>query len=245
MLSIENLSAGYYGSNVLQNVQIKCEEEITLVIGPNGAGKSTIVKSITGSLRPISGKIIFENSEIQNRQPYEISRLGISTVPERGRIFREMSVEDNLRLAFETSGSSEKGNFEEGLDIVLDIFPDLKERLKSLGGTMSGGQQQMVSIARALITKPKFLIMDEPTTGLYPKLLGQLLLKIKTISSHLPILLTEQNVSETVPIAKKVYLLEAGRIVAKGSSEEMMKNEIVKKSYLGQNVEGSGRDGHS
>ncbi len=234
MLRIENLNAGYYGSNVLQSVELECGSEITLVIGPNGAGKSTLVRSISGTIRPITGKVLFQGTEIQSKHPYEISKLGISTVPERGRIFREMTVSDNLRFAFESSRNRKKKDFEEGRDYVTDLFPDLRDKLNSTAGELSGGQQQMLSIGRALITSPKFLIMDEPTTGLYPKLLKELLLKIKEISSGLPILLTEQNVSETVPLARKVYLLEAGRIAAQGSSEEMQNNEIVKGSYLGK-----------
>jgi branched-chain amino acid transport system ATP-binding protein len=234
MLDIEGLSAGYYGSNVLKNVSLSCGDEITLVIGPNGAGKSTLVKSITGTLRPVKGKIFFDGTEIQNQKAFDIFRRGITTVPERGRVFREMTVLDNLKFALESAGSKENGSFERRLDSVMELFPDLKENLGKMAGKLSGGQQQMLSIARALVTEPKFLIMDEPTTGLYPKLLKELLVKIKTISRNLPVLLTEQNVSETVPLAKKVYLIEAGKIVASGSSEDMMKNEIVRRSYLGQ-----------
>ena len=182
ILSVEGLSAGYYGSNVLKDVSIKCEDEITLVIGPNGAGKSTLVKSITGTLRPVKGRITFEGAEIQNQKAYDIFKRGISTVPERGKVFREMTVKDNLRFALESSTEKNNSSFEEKVDFVMNLFPDLKDNLGKMAGKMSGGQQQMLSISRALVTEPRFLIMDEPTTGLYPKLLKELLLKIKTIS---------------------------------------------------------------
>ena len=245
MLTVDNLSAGYYGSNVLRDVSLSCSDEITLVIGANGAGKSTLVKSITGTLRPVSGKIFFGEEEIQDRKAFHIAKLGISTVPERGRVFREMSVIDNLKFGFESSIKGKKGKLEERLEFVKDLFPDLAEKFATPAGKMSGGQQQMLSIARALMTSPKFLIMDEPTTGLYPKLLKEVLLKIKTISTRMPILLTEQNVSETVPLARKVYLLDAGRIIASGTGEEMMKNEIVRRSYLGQNDKEGAKDEHN
>ncbi|MFP3256851.1 MAG: ABC transporter ATP-binding protein [Candidatus Nanopusillus acidilobi] len=231
MLEIKNLNSGYFGSKVLQNISIECKEGITLVIGPNGAGKTTLVKSINGLLRPIEGKIIFNGTEIQNLKPFLISKLGISTVPERSRVFSNMTVIENLRVAFESS--KQKYDFNSFLRRIFTIFPDLNEKLNDKSNTLSGGQQQMLSIARAMATNPKILIMDEPTTGLFPKLVKELILKIEEISKNMPILLTEQNVADVVPISKKVYIIESGKIVFSGLPNEVMENPKIKNIYFG------------
>ncbi|MGC9123745.1 MAG: ABC transporter ATP-binding protein [Thermoplasmata archaeon] len=231
MLEIRNLNAGYFGSKVLQNITLECKEGITLVVGPNGAGKTTLVKSINGLLRPVDGKINFNGTEIHNLSPFLISRLGISTVPERGHVFSNMTVIDNLRVAFEAI--KQNSDFNEFLERIFSIFPDLKEKLNDKSNTLSGGQQQMLSIARAMATNPKMLIMDEPTTGLFPKLVKELVLKIEEISKNMPILLTEQNVLDVVPIARQVSIIESGKIVFSGKPEEVLKNPQIKNIYFG------------
>lgn len=231
MLEIKNLNAGYFGSRVLQDISLECRDGITLIIGPNGAGKTTLVKSINGLLRPVYGKIIFNGTEIQNLKSFSISKMGISTVPERGHIFSNMSVLDNIKVAFESS--KQASDFKDFLERIFSIFPDLMEKLNDKSATLSGGQQQMLSIARAMAMGPKFLIMDEPTTGLFPKLVKDLVLKIEEISMDMPILLTEQNVVDVVPIAAEVHIIESGKIVFSGKPDEIMENPEIKNIYFG------------
>lgn len=238
MLNVDGLSAGYFGSKVLQDISLKCEGGITLVIGPNGAGKSTLVRSVTGTLRPVTGHITFEGTSIERMKGHQISGIGISTVPERGRVFSEMSVLENIKFGHESSRHT-KGDFSGILDEVFSLFPDLRLKQNERASTLSGGQQQMLAIARALASKPKFLVMDEPTTGLFPKLVKELIEKIEAISKNMPILLTEQNVVNIVPIASKVYLLESGRIVLSGTPKEILESPQVRKSYIGD-VSGGG-----
>ncbi|MEM3191709.1 MAG: ABC transporter ATP-binding protein [Nitrososphaeria archaeon] len=232
MLEIKELSSGYLGSKVLHNVTLSCEGGITLVAGPNGAGKSTLIKSINGSLRPVEGRISFSGRNIEKLNPHSISLLGIATVPERGRIFPSMTVIDNLRVSFESSNN--KGStFESSLENVYVLFPDLKEKANDRAITLSGGQQQMLSIGRAIIAGPKLLMLDEPTTGLFPKIVRDVISKILEISGTMPILLTEQNLTETLPISSKVYILESGRIVFSGSSAEMIEDHNLRELYFG------------
>lgn len=231
MLEIKNLNAGYFGSKVVQDISLECRDGITMIIGPNGAGKTTLVKSINGLLRPVYGRIIFNGTEIQNLKSFSISKMGISTVPERGHIFSNMSVLDNIKVAFESS--KQASDLKDLLERIFSIFPDLKEKLNDKSGTLSGGQQQMLSIARAIVMGPKFLIMDEPTTGLFPKLLKDLVLKIEEISKDIPILLTEQNVVNVVPIATEVHIIESGKIVFSGKPDEIMENPEIKNIYFG------------
>ncbi|MEM0167255.1 MAG: ABC transporter ATP-binding protein [Thermoplasmata archaeon] len=232
MLEINNLKAGYFGSTVIQDLSITCKDGITLVVGANGAGKSTLVKSINGTLRPIEGKIIFNNENIQTLNAHTIANLGIATVPERGRIFTNMTVKENLKVSFESS-HKKKNDFLDVVEKVFAIFPDLKEKLNQKAGLLSGGQQQMLSIARALVSSPKFLIMDEPTTGLFPKVVKELITKIVQLSENMPILITEQNLVDIVPVAKKIYLIESGKIVFSGNPDEVMTNTLIKKLYFG------------
>lgn len=237
MLEVDHLSAGYYGSVVLDDVSLRAEAGITLVIGPNGAGKSTLVRSLTGTLRPIQGSVRFHDRSIEALPAWRIASLGVATVPERARVFSDLSVRENLQLGTRLAIRRDRRESEaEIIDSVLAIFPELSSRLPTPAGLLSGGQQQMLAIARALAARPRFLIMDEPTTGLYPSLVRSLLVSISAIARELPILLTEQNVAETAPIAHTVHLLETGRIVLSGTSEEILANETVRRSYLGEAV---------
>ena len=234
MLQVEGLTAGYFGSTVLDGVSLASGRGITLVIGPNGAGKSTLDRSINGALRPIGGAVQCEGRPIERLRAERIADLGIATVPERAHLFGDLRVIDNLgigsRLA-ERRGEK----FDRAADVTAmeDLFPDLRAKLRDPARSLSGGQQQMVAIARALAAHPKFLLMDEPTTGLHPTLVKELLVKIEQVAQDLPILLTEQNVLQTVPIASHVYVLEAGRIVLSGTPQEILSDDRVRRVYLG------------
>ena len=235
MLQVEGLIAGYFGSTVLEGVSFESGPGITLIIGPNGAGKSTLVRSIVGTLRPVGGTIRFEERPIERLGAGAISDRGIATVPERARLFGELRVIDNLRIGSHAARRrGEKVDFASDLGEVSRLFPDLRTKLNEPARRLSGGQQQMVAIARALVAHPKLLVMDEPTTGLHPVLVKELLVKIRDLAQGLPILLTEQNVWETVPIATRIHLLEAGRIVLSGGPEEILADDRVRRSYLGE-----------
>jgi branched-chain amino acid transport system ATP-binding protein len=234
MLSVEDLRAGYFGSIVLDGVSFSSGPGVTLVIGPNGAGKSTLVRSVVGLLRPVGGRILFDGEPIQELPAEKIARLGIATVPERARLFSDLRVIDNLRLGSRLA--EQRGvavDFDADVATVQKLFPDLVAKLHEPAHNLSGGQQQMVSIARALVTHPRLLVMDEPTTGLYPTLVKELIVKIEEVGRGLPILLTEQNVLQTVPIAQQVHVLEAGRIVLSGTPEEILADDRVQRVYLG------------
>ena len=234
MLEVDRLRAGYLGSTVLDEISFTAGSGITLVIGPNGAGKSTLVRCLNGTLRPVEGSIRFHGTPLERSPAWAIARAGVATVPERARVFPELTIRENLQLGARLAVRHGGGETEsEVIHSVLGLFPELESRLTEPAGRLSGGQQQMVAIARALATRPKLLLMDEPTTGLYPVLVRQLLDSIERIAQDLPILLTEQNVAETAPIARTVHLLEAGRIVLSGTPEEILAHEGVRRAYLG------------
>ncbi len=235
MLEVDGLVAGYYGSKVLQEVSLQVERGITLVIGPNGAGKSTLVRSINGTLRPVGGTIRLDGVSLEHLPAYEIARLGIATSPERARLFADLRVLDNLRIGSELAEMrGEPVDFERVLASLLEVFPEIRPKLHERAFKLSGGQQQMVAIARALAAQPKLLIMDEPTTGLHPALVKELLRKIEQIAQGLPVLLTEQNVWQTAPMARVIHLLEGGRFVFSGPPDQVLGNEDIRRSYLGE-----------
>jgi branched-chain amino acid transport system ATP-binding protein len=240
MLKVEELRAGYFGSVVLDGISFSSEPGVTLVIGPNGAGKSTLVRSVTGLLRPVEGRILFDDQPIQELRADAIARLGIATVPERARLFGELRVIDNLRLGTRLAGyRGVKADVEADQAAMEQLFPDLGPKLLEPARSLSGGQQQMVAIARALTAHPKMLVMDEPTTGLHPTLVKELIMKIEEVARGLPILLTEQNVMQTVPIATHVHVLEAGRIVFSGTPREILADDRVRRTYLGEQASGA------
>ncbi|MGA8604895.1 MAG: ATP-binding cassette domain-containing protein [Thermoplasmata archaeon] len=235
MLKVEELRAGYYGSVVLDGISFASGPGVTLVIGPNGAGKSTLVRSVVGLLRPVGGRILLDDQPIHELRAEQVADLGIATVPERARLFGDLRVIDNLRLGSRLA--QRRGlevDFEADLAIVQKLFPDLVAKLREPAHNLSGGQQQMVSIARAMVAHPSLLVMDEPTTGLHPTLVKELIVKIEEVGRGLPILLTEQNVLQTVPIAQHVHVIEAGRIVLSGSPAEILSDDRVQRVYLGQ-----------
>jgi len=237
MLEVSHLRAGYFGSTVLDGVSFTSGPGVTLVIGPNGAGKSTLVRSVVGLLRPVTGRILLDGEPIQELRAEQIADLGIATVPERARLFGDLRVIDNLRLGSRLA--ERRGipvDFEADVKTVQQLFPDLVAKLREPAHDLSGGQQQMVAIARALLAHPSLLVMDEPTTGLHPTLVKELIVKIEEVGRGLPILLTEQNVLQTVPIAQHVHVIEAGRIVLSGTPQEILADERVRRVYLGQHT---------
>jgi branched-chain amino acid transport system ATP-binding protein len=244
MLQVENLSAGYFGSTVLDGISFTSGPGVTLIIGPNGAGKSTLVRSIVGSLRPITGEVRFEGRPIQDLRAEGIAPLGIATVPERARLFGDLRVIDNLRFGSHLAQRrGEKVDVDADLAAMKQLFPALEPKLLEPAASLSGGQQQMVAIARALLAHPTLLVMDEPTTGLHPSLVKELIVKIEEVARGLPILLTEQNVVQTVPIATRVHLLEAGRIVLSGTPQEILSDDRVRRIYLGEEPAGASSGG--
>lgn len=231
LLQVSDLYVNYGSIKVLKAISFTVEKgSITALLGANGAGKTTTLKTISGLLKPIKGTISFEGKEISKLPAYKVTRLGITLCPEGRRIFPSLTVRENLIAGAYTR----KGNIKKELDAIFNIFPMLAEKRKQLAGTLSGGEQQMLAIARALIAKPKLLMLDEPSLGLAPKLVKEIfdiILKIK--KTGVTILLVEQNVFITLNIADMIYVLETGKITLSGKPEEIKsKWEIVEK-YLG------------
>jgi len=224
----------YYGNiHALKGISVTIDTgEIVTLIGANGAGKSTTLKTISGLLRPRQGEIIFEGNRIDGSTPHQIVSIGISQSPEGRRIFPRMSVRENLEMgAFQrTSGPEMKDDFER----VYTLFPRLKERLSQNGGTLSGGEQQMLAIGRALMARPKLLLLDEPSMGLAPILVEQIFEIVKDINaSGTTVLLVEQNALMALGIASRGYILQTGEIVLQDTSDRLIVNPEVQRAYLG------------
>ena len=233
MLKIKNLKSGYNNLPIISDINISLNEnQIIAIVGSNGAGKSTLLKTICGLIQPMEGTINFLGKRIDNLQTHEIVCLGISMVPEGKQLFPSMNVRENLDVG---SYAKQVRKFrEQTLEEVYNIFPKLKEREKQLAGTLSGGEQQMLATARALMLKPKLLLMDEPSQGLAPFLVTELFEKIKTIrESGTSILIVEQNVFKALKISDWSYVIEGGRIVLGGKGEDLLENEKLKEAYLG------------
>ena len=231
LLEVSNLHAGYGLIDVLKGITLRVAEgEIVTVLGANGAGKSTTLMTICGANPVRHGAITFAGQPITNLPVHEIVRLGISQVPEGRRIFPRLTVRENLELgAFQRPD-----DIADDLDRNFDLFPILRERTGQLGGTLSGGEQQMLAIARALMARPKLLLLDEPSLGLAPLMVAKIFEIIRAINRQgTTILLVEQNANMALHIAQRGYVLETGRIVLEDSSANLMHNEQVKKSYLG------------
>jgi branched-chain amino acid transport system ATP-binding protein len=238
MLSISNVETFYGNIQALRGVNVKVNSgEIVSLIGSNGAGKSTLLMTISGVNKAATGKIIFDERNIESLPPHDIVNLGISQVPEGRRIFSRLSVEDNLRLG---ASSNEKGkNFESDVKDVYDLFPVLKDRLTQRGGTLSGGEQQMLAIGRALMAKPKMLLLDEPSLGIAPKLVNQIFLAIKNINKEkrVTIFLVEQNAKKALELADRGYVLVNGNVTLEGTGQDLLKNKDIQAAYL----EGGGK----
>jgi branched-chain amino acid transport system ATP-binding protein len=233
VLVLEEVSAAYDGVQVLYEVSLHLEHgEIVCVIGANGAGKTTILRTISGMLVPITGRIWFENARIDRLPPHMIARRGIAHVPEGRRIFDQLTVEENLRMGAFLLQSPRQ--VKEAFDQVYQIFPILAQRRTQRAGTLSGGEQQMLAIARGLMSNPKLLLLDEPSLGLAPKVIDMLFEVILTLNGlGKTILLVEQNASRALEIAHRAYVLEVGRITLSGPAKELQENEHVRRAYLG------------
>jgi branched-chain amino acid transport system ATP-binding protein len=229
LLQIYNLHAGYGPTEVLHGVSLTVNDgEIVTVLGANGAGKSTLLMTICGVNPTRQGDIVFQGQPIHNRPTHEIVRLGISQSPEGRRIFPRLTVRENLEM-----GAFQNGELT-NIDRMFNFFPILRDRQKQLGGTLSGGEQQMLAIARALMASPRLLLLDEPSLGLAPLIVIKIFDIIREINqAGTAILLVEQNANMALHIAQRGYVLETGRIVLADSAKNLMNNEQVKKSYLG------------
>jgi len=229
---VKNINVFYDEIQVLWSLSLKVSKgELVTVIGPNGAGKTTLLKTISGLLIPKNGEILFLNEKINGLSPYKIVRKGIIQVPEGRRLFPYMSVIENLEMGAYTISESKK---KENLEFVFNLFPILKERKNQLAVTLSGGEQQMLAIARALMSSPKLLMLDEPSLGLAPKLVIKIFETINFLKENgITILLIEQNIRNALSLADKAYVLENGKIVLQGTGKEILENNYVKTAYLG------------
>jgi branched-chain amino acid transport system ATP-binding protein len=233
MLSLDNINIFYKELQAIWNVSINVQKgEIVALVGPNGAGKTTLLRVISGLHRSASGKINFLGHQIEKESPDKIVELGLSQVPETGKIFSGMSVLENLELgAFVSRARKEK---KQNLDWVFEIFPRLAERKSQQAGTLSGGERQMLAIGRALMSKPQLLMLDEPSFGLAPLLVERIFETIQKINQQgLTILLVEQNVQASLELASRAYLLENGQIVGEGKGKDLLSFESIRSSYLG------------
>ena len=235
LLELKNV-ASYYGSvQALKSVSLRVEQgEVVTLLGANGAGKSTTLRTISGLLRPASGEVWFDGQPIHNMAPEKIVRLGISHVPEGRRIFPGLTVRENIMLGTSNRGSLPKKQMEREVGEMFEIFPVIKPFENALGWTLSGGQQQMLAVARGLMAKPKLLLLDEPSLGLAPVIVQQLFATIRIIHGRgTTILLVEQNANMALSVANRGYVLETGEMKIEGSPKELLGNEEVRAAYLG------------
>jgi branched-chain amino acid transport system ATP-binding protein len=233
MLKIKNINAYYGDLQALWGVSLEVDEgELVALVGPNGAGKTTTLKVITGLLKSASGSVFFLGENLTKKPVHQIVSMGISQVPEGGRIFSEMTVLENLELgAFVSEARKIK---DQTLKTVYECFPRLEERKNQRAGTLSGGERQMLAIGRALMAKPKLLLLDEPSFGLAPILVDQMFKKITEINQEgVTVLLVEQNVRSALELANKSYVIENGRIVGQGKGDELLSFESIRSAYLG------------
>jgi len=235
MLSIAGLRAGYGKIEVLHEVALSIEQgQIVTLIGANGAGKTTLLKTISGLIRPAAGSIDFEGESIVRRPPHKIVARGLSHVPEGRAILQRMTVLDNLRMGAYVRSDSEVGR---DIDAVFVRFPVLAERRDQMAGTLSGGEQQMLAIGRALVARPRLLLLDEPSLGLAPKFVTRIFLTLRELKQEgKTILLVEQNARQALQVADRGYVMERGRIVLTGSGAELLSTPEVRQTYLGQSA---------
>ncbi|AWO74878.1 MULTISPECIES: ABC transporter ATP-binding protein [Geobacillus] len=233
MLKVEAIDVFYGNIHALKGVSLEVNKgEIVTLIGANGAGKTTLLKTISGLLRPKNGDIVYEGASIAGKAAQTIVKQGISHVPEGRRVFANMTVEENLELG--AFLRKDKEGIQQDFAKVFQLFPRLEERRKQLAGTLSGGEQQMLAIGRALMARPKLLLLDEPSMGLAPLLVKTIFRIIQEINeSGTTILLVEQNAHMALSIAHRAYVLESGRVVLSGTASELQASEQVKQAYLG------------
>jgi len=235
MLKISNLHVNYGAIKALKGISLEVKEgSIVTLIGANGAGKTTLLRTISSILNPVSGSIDFLGENIVNLAPNKVVEKGISQSPEGRMIFSNLTVKENLEMGAYVR--KDKHNFKEDLEFIYTFFPRIKERLKQPGGTLSGGEQQMLAISRALMSKPKLLLLDEPSLGIAPLLVKTIFEKIEALNKDtgLTILLVEQNANIALSIADYAYVMETGEIILEGEAKSLAKNEEVRKAYLGE-----------
>lgn len=233
MLKLEGVSAGYGGTEIIRNVTLEVNRgEVVTIVGANGAGKTTTLRTICGIIKPTAGKITFEDKPINGLRSDQIVNAGITMVPEGRQLFPYISVKDNLLMgAFKKSA---RGVAAQRMEEVLEIFPRVRERLTQQAGSLSGGEQQMVAIARGLMSNPAMLMFDEPSLGLSPLLVSQVFAVIdRIVSLGMTVLIVEQNIVHTLKIANRGYVLENGEITLTGTGKELLENPQIRKAYLG------------
>lgn len=233
MLELHQVTVAYGQARALWDISMKVAQgELLCVVGPNGAGKTTLVNTLAGILRPVSGRIAIEGRDITRLAPHRYCEAGIALVPEGRRLFSGMTVAENLDVGSFLPAA--KARRRETLDEVLQLFPALKAKLSSAAGELSGGQQQMVAIGRALMARPRLLLLDEPSLGLSPLVVGDMFDAIRKVSAGgITIVLVEQNVSMAMKVSHRACVLELGRIVAEGAPDELMKRPEIRQAYLG------------
>ncbi len=234
ILKVDNIEVYYGMIKALKGVSFEVNKgEIVALIGANGAGKTTILHTVTGLLKPKTGSILYHDKEISKVPAHKIVTMGMAHVPEGRRIFSQLSVLDNIKLGAFTR--KDKNEIEESLKYVYERFPRLEERKNQIAGTLSGGEQQMLAMGRALMSKPDFILMDEPSMGLSPLLVSEIFDIIKAINENgTTVLLVEQNAKKALSIANRAYVLETGTIALSGDAKELMNDESVKKAYLSE-----------
>ena len=234
MLEVRDLEVNYGSINAIKKISFDVNEgEVIALIGANGAGKTTTLHTITGLLKAKSGSVMFEGKDLLRTPPHKIVEMGMAHVPEGRRIFQQLTVYKNLTLGAFTR--KDKGAIDETLKMVYSKFPRLEERKKQVAGTLSGGEQQMLAMGRALMSKPKIVLMDEPSMGLSPLFVSEVFKIIEEIrAGGTTVLLVEQNAKKALEIADRAYVLETGKIVLSDDAKELMNNDSVKKAYLGE-----------
>ncbi len=234
MLEIKNLSVHYGGIHALQGIDLSVPEgKIVTLIGANGAGKSTTLRTIVGLVKPTEGKVLLRNAVISGKPTQEIVQMGLVLVPEGRRIFPNLTVEENLALG--AYARNDKPGVLKDLEHVFELFPRLKERRTQKGGTLSGGEQQMLAVGRGLMSRPKLLMMDEPSLGLAPLIVKMIFEIIKQINAEgTTVLLIEQNAKAALEVADYGYVLETGRIILQGAGRDLLMDDGVRKAYLGE-----------
>ncbi len=233
MLSVQNLKAGYGDVPTVHNVSFEVEEgQIVAILGSNGSGKTTVLRAVTGTIKPMTGKVTFEGEDITGMPAYKLAAKGISMVPEGRHLFGGMTVEDNLIMGAYLIRDKEK--IKAKLQEIYELFPRVQERSKQIANTLSGGEQQMVAIARGLMSHPKLLILDEPSLGIMPKLVAEIFEFIKNVAkTGITVVIVEQNAMDTLALADYAYVIQNGESKISGTGQELLSDPEVKKAYLG------------
>ncbi len=239
MLTIRNLYTKYGPVSVLKNISLHVDQgDIVCLIGANGAGKTTLLLTVSGLIRPEKGEILLEGKRLNGLSPEKIVAMGVSHSPEGRQVFAPLTVLENLKLGAYPRGRAAASEIMEDLEEVFELFPRLKERQGQLAGTLSGGEQQMLAMGRAMMARPRLLLLDEPSLGLAPKLVDVIMETIVTLNSRgMTVLLVEQNASKALEIANRGYVLETGRIILQGPASDLAEDSEVRRAYLGRDYD--------